>query len=510
MSQSSGPQPGGQADDACPLVVVGKAKGAFRLISLDAEAEALGLAAGMALADARAMIPLLAVVEEDRAADAALLGAVADWCDRYTPLVALDGEDGLLLDISGCAHLFGGEAALGRDCLTRLKRQGFTVRAAIAGTSRAAWAVARYGPGGIVPEGGEGEALRPLPAAALGLEAARQHGLARMGLSHIADLETRPRAPLAARFGRDLLDRLDQAFGRLPEALTPRRPLPQCMAERRFAEPLAHETGIRAALAGLEASLAGMLEARGEGAKLFEASFFRSDGAVRRLSVETGLPLRDPATLDRLFALKLDALADPLDPGFGFDLIRLSAGATERFAADQASLAAGPEEAPDDAAAERALAEVADALSARLGPERVRRFLAQDSHDPERAALAVPALSHGEMAGLGLSPDWPAPSALPERPLRLLARPEPIEVLAEIPDGPPTRFRWRRVLHEVAKAEGPERIAAEWWARTDSIMPTRDYFRVEEPGGRRFWLYRDGLYGRESAHPPWFMHGLFA
>ncbi len=490
--------------------MVGKAKGAFRLTNLDAEAERLGLHVTMALADARAMIPKLVVVEEDRAADAVLLGAVADWCDRYTPLVALDGEDGLLLDISGCTHLFDGEAALGRDCLLRLKRQGFTLRAAIAGTARAAWGVARYGRGGIVPLGGESEALWPLPTAALGLEAARQHGLARMGLSHIADLETRPRAPLAARFGRDLLDRLDQALGRLPQALSPRRPLPECMAERRFAEPLAHEAGIRAALAGLGESLAGMLEARGEGARVFEASFFRSDGAVRRLGIETGMPLRDPAAVDRLFALKLDALADPLDPGFGFDLIRLSAGATEPFAADQGALAAGREEEPDKAAAERALTEVADAIAARIGPDRVRRFLAQDSHDPERAALAVPAPRHGEMARLGFSPDWPAPSAVPERPLRLLSRPEPIEVLAEIPDGPPTRFRWRRVLHEVAKAEGPERIAAEWWATTGRIAPTRDYFRVEEPGGRRFWLYRDGLYGREAAHPPWFMHGLFA
>lgn len=491
--------------------MVGKEKGAFRLTSLDAWAEELGLAAGMALADARAMIPRLDVVEADLAADAALLGAVADWCDRYTPLVALDGADGLLLDISGCAHLFGGEAGLGRDCLTRLKRQGFTVRAAIAGTPHAARGVARYGRGGIVAPGGEGEALLPLPAAALGIEAARQHGLARMGLTHIADLETRPRAPLAARFGGDLLDRLDMAFGRLPEAVTPRRPLPDCMAERRFAEPLAHEAGIRLALSGLEESLSEMLEARGEGAKLFEASFFRSDGAVRRLAVETGLPVREPKVIDRLFALKLAALSDPLDPGFGFDLIRLSAGATGPLAADQAELAGGDgDDVPDEAVAERALAEVADALSARLGPGRVRRFLAQDTHDPLRAALAVPALRYGEMAALGTTPPWPEPSAVPERPLRLLARPEPIEVLAEIPDGPPTRFRWRRAVHDVAKAEGPERIAAEWWLATESLAPTRDYYRIEQPDGRRFWLYRDGLYGPGVSHPPWFMHGLFA
>ncbi len=491
--------------------MVRKEKGAFRLRCLDARAEALGLVVGKALADARAMIPRLDVVEEEPSADAALLDALADWCDRYTPLVALDGADGLLLDISGCAHLFGGEAELGRDCLTRLKRQGFTVRAAIAGTPGAARAVARYGRGGIVAVGGEGEALLPLPVAALGLDAARQHGLARMGLVHIVDLETRPRAPLAARFGGELLDRLDHAFGRLPEALTPRRPLPDCMAERRFAEPLAHEAGIRLALQGLEASLSEMLEARGEGARLFEASFFRSDGAVRRLAVETGMPVREPRVIDRLFALKLDAISDPIDPGFGFDLIRLSAGATERLATGQATLATGTvTDMPDPAEAERALAEVADALSARLGQGRVRRFLAQDTHDPVRAALAVPALRHEAMATPGTAPPWPEPSAVPERPLRLLARPEPIEVLAEIPDGPPTRFRWRRAVHDVAKAEGPERIAAEWWATTGSHAPTRDYYRVEQPDGRRFWLYRDGLYGPGTSHPPWFMHGLFA
>lgn len=506
-----GPQPGGRADDACPVVVVGKEKGAFRLTCLDTRAEQLGLDPGMALADARARIPHLEVIEEDLAADAALLGAIADWCDRYTPLVALDRADGLLLDISGCAHLFGGEAELGRDCLTRLKRQGFTIRAAIAGTPGAARAVARHGRGGIVAPGGEGEALLPLPTAALGIDGARQRGLARMGLIHIADIETRPRAPLAARFGSDLLDRLDMAFGRLPEAVSPRRLLPDCMAERRFAEPLAHEAGIRLALAGLEASLSEMLEARGEGAKLFEASFFRSDGAVRRLCIETGMALRDPKVIDRLFALKLDALADPLDPGFGFDLIRLSAGATERLALDQAALATdNGDEMPDEVAAERTLAEVADALSARLGPGRVRRFLAQDTHDPVRAALAVPALHYNEMVRAGTAPAWPEPGTVPERPLRLLARPEPIEVLAEIPDGPPTRFRWRRAVHDVAKAEGPERISAEWWLATGSHAPTRDYYRVEQPDGRRFWLYRDGLYGPGVMHPPWFMHGLFA
>jgi protein ImuB len=488
--------------DERPLVVVAKEKSALRLTAVDPRAARLGLKPGMALTDARAMIIDLNVAEADVAADAALCEAVADWCDRFTPLVACDGPDGLMLDISGCAHLFGGEQALGRDLIRRLLAQGIHTRAAIASTPAAARAVARFGAGGIVPAGGEAAALMPLPVAALGLAGEVVHGLERMGLFTIADLETRARAPLAARFGQALLLALDRALGRLEEPITPRRPPPALIAERRFPEPLAETTAVRCVLQGLAADLAGMLERRGEGARDYEASFFRADGALRRIRIETGRPLRDPATIDRLFALKLDALADPIDPGFGFDMIRLAVGATDRLDTRQESLNREDLQAGmAEEGREALLGDLADRLSARLGAGRVRRFVTRDTHIPERAAGTLPAL---HVPG---RQDWPTGTAIPMRPLRLFDQPEPVEVIAQVPDGPPARFRWRRALHEVTKAEGPERIAGEWWIST---RPTRDYFRVEDVAGRRFWLYRDGLYEREPGRPQWFLHGVFA
>jgi protein ImuB len=493
--------------DEHPLVVVAKENNALRLTAVDPCAARLGLKVGMALTDARAMIVDLTVAEADFMADAALCEAIADWCDRFTPLVASDGPDGLMLDISGCAHLFGGEQALGRDLIRRLLAQGIHTRAAIASTPGAARAVARFGEGGIVPAGGEAAALTPLPVAALGLAGEVGQGLERMGLFTIADIETRPRAPLAARFGQGLLVALDRALGRLEEPLTPRRPPPALIAERRFPEPLAEAAAIRAVLLGLATDLAGMLERRGEGARDYEASFFRADGALRRIRIETGRPLRDPATVDRLFALKLDALADPIDPGFGFDMIRLAVGATDPLDARQESLHREDlhrENLHAGMAGEGAdalIGDLADRLSARLGAARVRRFVARDTHIPEKAAGTLPAL---RTPG---GQDWPAGGLIPMRPLRLFDQPEPVEVIAQVPDGPPARFRWRRALHEVVKAEGPERIAGEWWIAT---RPTRDYFRIEDTAGRRFWLYRDGLYEREPGRPQWFLHGLFA
>jgi protein ImuB len=290
-------------------------------------------------------------------------------------------------------------------------------------------------------------------------------------------------------------------MARLDEPLSPRRPLPACTADRRFAEPIGHEDDVRRSIAALATDLARVLERRGEGARRLELSFFRADGQVRRIAAETGRPLRDPSAMLRLFRERLDGLADPLDPGFGFDVLRLSAGPVERLDPSQTGLDAG-------AGDEDALADLVDRLCARFGPSRVHRLLAQDSHDPQRASLAMPAQAVRGATALDWSV-WSAPAEPPTRPLRLLDRPERIEAVAEIPDGPPIRFRWRRMLHDVRRAEGPERIAPEWWRAPDGAL-TRDYFRVEDEQGRRFWIFREGLWGRETATPLWFMHGLFA
>lgn len=496
-SRSAAPAEGPLAP--APLVFTEKVKGALRLAAVDRAARRRGLAPGLTLADARARIPDLAVVEHDPAADAAFFEKVADDCDRWTPLVALDAADGLMLDITGCAHLFGGEAAMRARLLAHLKRHGLGAIGVIAGTPDAARALARagegrVGDGGVVEPGGEAKAVAGLPIALLGISEEVATGLSRAGLKTIGDLAARPGTPLAARFGEDLLVRLRRVRGEEDIRLVPRRPLPAAIAERRFAEPIARAEDIEATLALLVDDLALMLEARGEGGRAFEASFFRADGAVRRLKIETARPSRDHAALARLWREKIEALADPIDPGFGFDLVRLAVLRAEPLTPAQVSL-------DGRAIEEEEVAALIDRLAVRLGRERVLRFLLRDTHDPSRASALVPA------ADLPASPLAPPADGLP-RPLTMFEPPQPVEALAEVPDGPPLRFRWRRVVHEVARAEGPERIAPEWWRQPEGVS-TRDYYRVENREGRRFWLFRAGLYGRESGEPRWFLHGLF-
>jgi len=293
---------------------------------------------------------------------------------------------------------------------------------------------------------------------------------------------------------------IDCALGKAEKPISPRRPLPDCMAEHRFAEPVVTESVIADSLLSLGKTLTTILEKRGEGARALIASFYRADGAVRRIGIETGKALRDPLIIQKLFGERLDALADPLDPGFGFDLIRLEAARAERFDAQSARL-----DESDNAKEE--IAYLIDRLAARFGPQRVLSFCPLNSHIPEAASAAIPAqyTKPTKIAWQRLS----APNEAPRRPLRMFARPEPIEVMAEVPDGPPLRFRWRRLAHAVNRAEGPERIAMEWW-RQQEPQPTRDYYRVEDDEGRRFWLYRDGLYGRETDRPRWYVHGVFA
>ncbi|MEP9350495.1 DNA polymerase Y family protein [Xanthobacter sp. KR7-225] len=503
---------GARLPDA-PVVVVRQIANAPRLVAMDAAAERLGLTLGLPLADARARVPRLAVAQEDPAADAALLAALASWCERWTPFAALSGEGGLMLDITGCAHLFGGEAAMREDVTGRLGALGLAAAGAVAATPRAARTLARWRPG-AAPAAGEAQALTdPLPVAALELPEAATRALMGLGLATLGAVRAQPRAALAARFGAEVTDRLDELAERLDPPISPLRPVPLTLAERRFPEPMADRETALKVLGDLSRELCALLEKQGRGARRLEAAFFRSDGAVRRIPAATARPVRDPARLAGLFREKLAALADPLDPGFGFDVLRLSLLASDPLEARQqafAGAAAGEGDAQRDAEMEAEVDALVDLLSARLGAHRVMRFGAHDTHIPEAAARPRPALAEPAAGGMA-APDWPAPlpPLLPaRRPLALFERPEPVEALAEVPDGPPLRFRWRRALHEVARAEGPERIAPEWWQAEAGL--TRDYFRVEDQEGRRFWLYREGTYGRETARPRWFLHGLFA
>ena len=348
-------------------------------------AQRLGLRTNMPLADARAMHPGLAVAPADEAADRQTLESIADWCDRYTPLVGLDLPDGLMLDITGCAHLFGGEAALGRDLLARLAAQGFHARAAVADTAGCAWAVAHYGETGLVPPQRMRAVLTPLPTAALRLAPERVAALAEVGLKTVGDLLDLPRAPLAARFGEILVRRIDQALGREDEPITPRLPLPSYVAEQRFADPIGLERDVLGTIARLATQLGAAMERREEGARLLQAVLFRTDNKVYRIEVGTGAPLREASRIVRLFADRLAAIGDACDPGFGYDMVRLAALVTERSAPTQAALAAGSGFLADDAE----LWHLIDRLGARFGPRRVTRLVPQDTHIPEFAVAAV-------------------------------------------------------------------------------------------------------------------------
>jgi protein ImuB len=353
-----------------------------------------------------------------------------------------------------------------------------------------------------MPAGGEAASVAGLPVAALRIAAEDEALLDRFGLKRVGELYGKPRAPLVARFGFRLVTRLDQVLGHLDEVLAPRKPAPQLSAERRFAEPIAEEAMLLQSIASLSRALQAALIRHGLGARLVEAAFFRVDGVVARVSVGTAAPLRAADSMAMLFAERLSALSSDWDSGDGFDMVRLAVLAAEPLDAAQIDLAGAAE---NDAALTRLI----DQLGARLGPAQITRFVARDTHIPERAVSAAP-LS----APAAAAPAWALPEVHaetpPDRPLRLFSRPEPVEVIAEVPEGPPLRFRWRRAMHDVARAEGPERIATEWWRPQDAARATRDYYRVEDSQGRRYWLFREGLYGREPGRPSWYVHGLFA
>jgi protein ImuB len=486
------------SSDQPPLVVVAKADNALRLFAVDRKASSLGLAMGQPLANARAMLPVLEVVAADERSDLKLLTRIADWSDRFTPFVALDGPRGLLLDVTGAAHLFGGERAMLDGIRESLRVRGFAVRGAMAGTAAAARALARYRDGAIIAPGGEAEAVAPLPIEALDLDPVTTHAFRRAGLKTVGQAAGRKRSEIVARFGAATIAMIDEAMGRAGKPVSPRLPPPGYWKEQNFAEPIVTQEAIRAALQSLAAALAHVLELRGEGARRLEAIFFRADGVVRRIAIETGAPTREPAVIDRLFREKLDALADPLDPGFGFDLIRLCATRVERAAFEAADLSGGDRE-------EKEIGFLIDRLAARFGRQRILAFRPNDTHIPEAAWVAMPAqyAQPEKFSWRGIR----GPGDAPRRPLRLFVKPEPVSFVTAIPDS--SHLLWRGTRHVVTLCEGPERIAMEWW-RHRTPRPARDYFRMEDDEGRRYWLYRAGAVERDGMAPQWFLHGVFA
>ena len=490
----------------------------MRLVAVDGHGHRAGLRVEQTLSDARALFPDLDVFDHDTHADARLVKAIAAWCDRYTPLVALErlpetvagSGAGLFLDISGCAHLFGGEEAMLDDVTARLRIGGMLAQAAIADTPGAAWAVARYGDRPIIAPGEHKTALLDLPLAGLRLEAEMLDMLRKLGLRTVGCIAALPRAPLAARFGNGLLLRLDQALGRVEEAISPRLPVPELSSERIFAEPIALQDDIERTAAQLAGNLRQRLDERQLGARQLELKLFRVDGHVTSIAVRAASPVYHAERIVMLFRERIAGFHEDLDAGFGFDLIRLNIVESEARQVEQADLGGNTGQGNGEA-----LSSLVDRLGARLGTDRVQRFVAADTHIPERSYGLV-----AQAAGAAAAEQpafWREDGAVQEddgaqvltRPVVLFDRPEQVEAVAEVPDGPPIRFRWRKTLYRITRSEGPERIACEWW-RDGRGGHSRDYFRVEDEEGHRFWIFRQGLFERETNEPKWFMHGLFA
>ena len=474
---------------------------------------AAGARAGQMLADARARYPQLATAPSDPAGDLAFLEKLAVWAQRWGPWSALDPPDGVIVDVTAVAHLFGGERRLLADVERAFAKRHLAVCASIAPTAGAAWALAHYGPRGSILTPSSAQAmmrqLAELPAAALRLDIDVLTVLRRLGLKRLGDLadittgainrtEATARDALHRRFrGRkspsaNPLIRLDQLLGRVPEPLLPVVPQHMPLVQRRLMEPLRHRSLLDQVLEDLAQDMARELEAQGQGARRVELGMWRVDGEVIVRRLELAAATRDPAHITRLFAEKLEGI----EAGFGIETVRLRASWAEPFAASQSDV--------EDAAQRHgtSLSACIDRLSVRLGPHAVRRPVAHASHLPERAQSWQPPL---------------APLAAPDtltisqaRPLKLLDRAEKIAVLYASPDGYPQRFRWRSNVHEVARVEGPERIAPEWW-RERSTTRLRDYYRIEDEKGARYWIYRSGVVsdGRGGT-PDWFLHGIDA
>ncbi len=458
-----------------------------------AEARALGIVPGMALAKARVLVRGLDVRPADRDGDEAWLGRLGLFAARrWTPRAAVSGPDGLWLDLSGVAHLFGGEEAMGRRILAFCRRLGFSARLAVAGSTGAAHALARFGgrPLILCPPGDEAELLAPMPLAALRLEEEALGAAHRLGLERIGELLAMPRAPLQRRFGEALLTRLDQALGRAGEPFEPIVPEAPPSVLLRFLEPIATAEAIAEASGEAVRRLVPLLSEAGLGVRRLVLLCERVDNEIQPVLVSTARATRDGAHLHKLLSAKIETI----EPGFGIERLRLVAARIEPLPAQAVEgELAGARPVPD-------LAMLIDRLAARLGARRVHRLGAVESDLPERsvrmlAPLATPASW----------PSWP-------RPVRLLSPPEPVDnVIAPLPDGAPARFRWRGRAYRVTAADGPERLYGEWWRHECEQAAIRDYFQVEDEAGARFWLFRKGD-GEDKATGDlsWHMHGLFA
>ena len=522
-----------------PFAVVGEAGGAQVLVSLNAEAEAAGLRRGQPLRDATAMCGSLLTRPADPVSEALFLTVLRRWAGKFSPWVTEEPPDALMVDLSGCAHLFGGEAALMAEAEADCGRLGLTLCAGIADTRGAAWALARYAgragqplrsgddiaqearatrshaakrrgwerggalpsaasttePQGLIAPPGQTEAmLAPLPLAALGLPPDKVEGLTRLGLRTVGEVLALPRAGLARRFGPDAMVRIDRALGLAPEPISPAAPPLHFATRMQFPEPIGTAADIAAGIDRLLDPLCARLRERGRGARRVRLQALRSDSTSQWVEVGLAQAVDQPDRIRALLAMKIETI----DPGFGIDGLRIEAVQTEPVHPVQHR---GHFEATADAMTRQGgmprLADLIERLSTRLGSESVTRAHPVDSHIPEKAATILSA---------AWSEPWaePWPAANPPRPL-VLMRPEPVQAPEE--PTPPARFRWRRRDLETRTAIGPERLAPEWWLDDPAWRSgVRDYWRVETSTGERLWLF---FAHGGTMSGGWFAHGIF-
>jgi len=476
-----------------PLVLVGQDGRRRAVLAADAAAYAAGLRIGMAATKAQALVQGLVIQDADPTADAAALERLALWMlQRFAPIVALDPPDGIVIDTTGADHLHGGEAAMLKDIVDKLAGVGLHSRAAIAGTWGAAHALARFAarPIFISEPGAAKFDIAPLPIAALQIAPDTVDSLRVLGFDRIGDLQSQPRAPLTLRFGSEIGRRLDQAIGVLAEPIEAIRPADLIEVRRSFAEPIGAAETIARYIGKLSIQLCDALEKQGLGVRRIDLICYRVDSRTEAVRVGTGLPLRDAKRMTRLLCDKIETI----DAGFGIEIMTLTAIVTEPMAPKQIVSSLMEESEPD-------VSSLIDLLANRVGEKNLYRIAPVSSDVPERSVRRIPALS--PETGAEWPGHWPRPS-------RLLSHPELVDTVALLPDHPPVSFTWRGVRRRVKRADGPERVFGEWWKRDPELISVRDYFRIEDDAGERFWVFRAGD-GEDSltGSQRWYLHGIF-
>jgi protein ImuB len=470
-----------------PFVLASPDHGRMVITAVNSIAQKQGINRGDAVADARVILPSLQVYDDKPELQGKLLTGLAEWCIRYTPIVAIDPPDGLILDTTGCAHLWNGESEYLKNIGTRLNDLGYTIRIAMAGTIGTAWAVSRFGENySVIKTNEQLTALLSLPPLSLRLNTDIVERLIKLGLHHTRDFINMPRSALRRRFGEQLIRRLDQALGYEHEDILPVHPIEPYYERLDCPEPIITAKSIEIALQKLLEKLSHRLKQEQKGVRLVIFKNYRIDGKIEKLQISTNHPSRNTKHLFKLFEINIDKI----EPALGIELFTIEAPKVEDISPRQEKLW-GNTSRLDNVH----ISELLDRLAGKLGEDIIHRYLPDEHYWPERSVKLSSSLNEESTT------EWRIETP---RPLQLLSRPEPVEVTAPIPDYPPMLFRYKQKLHKITKADGPERIEQEWWLQQGQH---RDYYYVEDEEGHRYWLFRLGHYTDKTYQ--WFIHGFF-